>query len=245
LRYLILSDIHANFVAMNAVLEDAGSFDRIWCMGDLVGYGPEPNACIERLQEFEHVCVAGNHDWAVIGRLDLGHFNVDARLANAWTREVLQEENREYLESLPNLLQQNEDYTLAHGSPREPIWEYVLDVERAAINFRYFDTPFCLVGHTHIPLTFAFDKERLRYHVMMPPYTDPLPLANTDMRLILNPGSVGQPRDGDPRASYAILDAEMGTWEHRRVAYPVEVTQERMRDHGLPPRLVNRIQLGR
>ncbi len=244
MRYLIISDIHANLAAMEAVLNDAGSFDMIWCLGDLVGYGPDPNECVARIQEFEHISVTGNHDWAALGRLSLEHFNSDARLANTWTQEELSVGAREYLEALPIRLERD-GVTLAHGSPREPLWEYILDVEQAAINFRHFSTPVCLVGHTHIPVAFAFDEEREYYHVLIPPYPAPIVLNAPGARLILNAGSVGQPRDGDPRASYAILDTEESTWEHRRVTYPVEITQERMRARNLPRRLIARLGMGR
>jgi predicted phosphodiesterase len=156
-RCLLISDIHANRPALEAVLKDAGSFDVMWCLGDLVGYGPDPNECVERIWDYEHVCLAGNHDWAALGRLDLNNFNLDARLANAWTGEELTPASREYLETLPERVEVGE-FCLVHGSPREPIWEYVLDTSLAAINLRHFSTPFCLVGHTHIPIIFVFDE---------------------------------------------------------------------------------------
>ncbi|MBN1178187.1 MAG: metallophosphoesterase family protein [Anaerolineae bacterium] len=246
MRFLIISDIHANLAALQAVLSDAKTFgfDAVWCLGDLVGYGPDPNGCIERIQDFDHVAVAGNHDWASLGKLNLEHFNVDARAANTWTQEQLSEASREYLEALPTHLQQ-EGITLTHGSPREPIWEYILEVEQALINFRYFTTSICLVGHTHIPTAFLLDESKRQCHAYLSPYPAPLPIYSPNTRLILNPGSVGQPRDGDPRASYAILDSDAGTWEHRRVEYAVEITQERMRARNLPRRLITRLQMGR
>lgn len=244
MRCLILSDIHANMAALEAVLDDAEAFDAVWCLGDLVGYGPDPNECITRIQELDHIAIAGNHDWAALNRLNLEHFNVDARTANAWTQEQLSVDSRGYLETVPTRLEQD-GVTLVHGSPREPIWEYILDVEQAAINFQHFDTRLCLVGHTHIPVAFAFDTESMRYYVLPPPYPSPIMIRNPHIKLILNPGSVGQPRDGDPRASYALLDTEAYTWEHRRVAYPVEVTQERMRVQNLPRRLIARLGMGR
>jgi len=241
-RYLVISDIHANRPALEAVLKDAGSFEAIWCLGDLVGYGPDPNECVERIQDFKHICIAGNHDWAALGRLSLDNFNLDARLANNWTREELAPEPREYLESLPIQVEQD-DFTLVHGSPREPIWEYILDADMAAVNFRHFSTPICLIGHTHIPIAFALDEERERCYPLVPPYSGPI--SPGPHRMFLNPGSVGQPRDGDPRASYAILDTEANTWELRRVAYPIEITQERMRARNMPRRLIERLEVGR
>ena len=242
MRYLVISDIHANRTALEAVLTDAPPFDMIWCLGDLVGYGPDPNECVERIQDFEHICLAGNHDWAALGRLSLDNFNVDAKVANTWTREELPPASREYLESLETRLERG-DFTLVHGSPREPVWEYVLDAGMAATNFAYFSTPFCLIGHTHIPIVFALDEQHGRCYPLAPPYPGPIQLGSH--RMFLNPGSVGQPRDGDPRASYALLDTEAGTWELRRVAYPLEITQERMRARNLPRRLIKRLEVGR
>jgi len=241
-RHLIISDIHANLVAMEAVLADASDFDEIWCLGDLVGYGPSPNECIERIQDFPHISLAGNHDWAVLGRLDLRSFNTDAREANLWTRSELTPAAREYLDGLSTHTEQNGFY-MAHASPSEPVWEYILDANAAYANFAHFSTSVCLVGHTHIPLIFELDEQQRRCETLIPPFPDPLTLGPG--RMIINPGSVGQPRDGDPQASYAILDTENMTWEFRRVAYPVEITQERMRARGLPRRLIERLELGR
>ena len=240
MRYLVMSDIHANLPALEAVLNDAGSFDAIWCLGDLVGYGPNPNECVERIQDYDNVCLSGNHDWAALGRLTLDQFNIDARQATIWTREQLLPQSREYMLPLPPSTVQGE-FTMAHGSPRAPVWEYILDSDLALINFGHFDTNFCLVGHTHIPAIFAFDAEQNRCFPLVT--TDIIQLDST--RLILNPGSVGQPRDGDPRASYAILDLGRGTWERHRVPYPFSITQERMRARQLPPRLVDRLARGR
>jgi diadenosine tetraphosphatase ApaH/serine/threonine PP2A family protein phosphatase len=242
LHYLIVSDIHANLVAMQAVLADAPAFDEIWCLGDLVGYGPNPNECIERIQEFPHLSLAGNHDWAALGKLDIRNFNTDARTATIWTQSELTPEAREYLNRLPTSVEQN-GFFMAHASPREPVWEYILDANVAYANFGHFSSPFCLVGHTHIPLIFSLDEQRGRCETMIPPLNGPVRLGSR--RMIINPGSVGQPRDGDPWSSYAMLDTENMIWEFHRVAYPVEITQERMRARGLPRRLVDRLEIGR
>lgn len=242
MRYLIMSDIHANLVALEAVLDDAPDFDELWCLGDLVGYGPNPNECVERIQSFSHISLAGNHDWAALGKLDLDSFNVDARTANKWTQSELTPAVREYLNELPTHMERDGFY-LAHASPRKPVWEYIIDANVAYVNFKHFSTLFCLVGHTHIPLVFEWDEQQQRCATMIPPF--PTPLVLGPHRAILNPGSVGQSRDGDPRASYAILDTENTTWEFRRVVYPVEITQERMRARGLPRRLIERLEVGR
>jgi len=241
-RYLVISDVHANLTALEAVLADAPEFDEIWCLGDLVGYGPNPNECIERIQDFSHVSLAGNHDWAALGRLDLGSFNTDARTVSIWTQAELSPAAREYLSELPTHVEQDGVF-MAHASPREPVWEYILDANQAFANFAQFSTPMCLVGHTHIPIVFELDEQQRRCETMIPPFSDPLVLGSR--RMIINPGSVGQPRDGDPRASYALLDLDAMTCEFRRVAYPVEITQERMRARGLPRRLIERLEMGR
>ena len=242
MHYLIVSDIHANLVALQAVLANAPAFDEIWCLGDLVGYGPNPNECIERIQEYPHISLAGNHDWAALGKLDTRNFNTDARAATIWTQSELSPASREYLAGLPTHLERRGFY-MAHASPREPVWEYILDANVAYENFYHFSTPVCLVGHTHIPLIFELDEERQRCEIKGPPFNSHVNLSAR--RMIINPGSVGQPRDGDPWASYAMLDTEDMTWEFRRVAYAIEITQERMRARGLPRRLIDRLEIGR
>jgi predicted phosphodiesterase len=242
MRYLIISDVHANLPALNAVLADAAPFDRIWCLGDITGYGPDPNECITRLREFPLTTLAGNHDWAVIGKLDLGYFNREARAAVAWTRLALMPENKAFLESLPSLLVED-DYTLAHGSPSQPIEEYILDPLAAEQNFNMFKTRVCLVGHTHWPVAFfrAYGLERMCIQIA-PQWNERIKI-NTG-RWIINPGSVGQPRDGDPDACYALLDKDTGEWTFKRVRYPFEETQARMRQFKLPERLIERLSIG-
>lgn len=242
MRYAIISDVHGNLTALRAVLHDAGAFDALWCLGDLVGYGPSPNECIEAVQEYPHICIAGNHDWGAIGRSDLLVFNNEARQALIWTQSELHPENRLYLSELPTKIMVD-DVLLTHGSPREPIWEYLLDVDRAKLNFLAEDFQIALVGHTHIPLTYEWLPPGREARLLLPDWGEAIQLDSR--RLILNPGSVGQPRDGDPRASYALLDTDALTWEARRVSYAVEITQERMRARGLPQRLIDRLELGR
>ncbi len=242
MHYLVISDIHGNFPALQTVLMDAQPFDAVLCLGDMIGYGPNPNECVERVQEFPLTCIVGNHDWGAIGRADLLIFNNDARQALYWTQHELSTDNRNFLSDLPTTVQ-IDDLLLAHGSPREPIWEYLVDVRSAKENFVGYDFQVALVGHTHLPLALEWNVGMNQARILLPDWEAPLPLAGR--RLILNPGSVGQPRDGDPRASYAILDTDQMTWEFRRIPYPVEITQERMRARGLPQRLIDRLQLGR
>ncbi len=156
MRYAILGDIHSNLAALTAVLEDLnkrGGFDKIWCLGDIVGYGPEPHECIELLKQFNHLCVAGNHDWAAIGNIDTNDFNEDAALANNWTSNQLIPSDKDYIKSLELIVVEG-DFTLVHGSPREPIWEYLISTKIAQDNLKFFETRICLVGHSHIPLVF-------------------------------------------------------------------------------------------
>lgn len=242
MQYLVISDIHANLAALETVLDDAPDFDELWCLGDLVGYGPKPNDCIERVRSFPHTSLAGNHDWAALGKLGLDSFNAIARAANEWTRRELTASSRSYLNGLQPSLQRGE-FALAHGSPREPVWEYIMDANTARRNFEHFSTPFCLVGHTHVPVLFVLDEEHDRAETVLPPLPEPVELGPE--RAIINPGSVGQPRDGDPRASYAMLDTDKMAWEFHRVSYPIEITQERMRARGLPEQLIGRLQIGR
>jgi predicted phosphodiesterase len=238
---LVISDIHANLAAFETVLKDADSeWEKIWCLGDLVGYGPYPNECVALLREHDHLSLSGNHDWAVLGRLDPQTFNADAQYAISWTQKAISETTRTYLEALPPTLV-HDSYTLSHGSPRQPVWEYILDERTAAVNFSYFDTPICLVGHTHVPVMYEQTGDASAL-AKAPRYGEQVSLKGS--RQIINPGSVGQPRDSDPRAAYALLDTESWIWEHRRVSYPVEDTQEQMRDAGMPYRLVARLEYG-
>ncbi len=243
MRCLLLSDIHSNLEAFEAVLADAGPVDETWCLGDVVGYGPDPNACVEKLRSLPHLCIAGNHDWATLGKLDLREFNLDAREANLWNRKQLTPDNLAYLEALPEVLVR-EPFTLVHGSPRRPIWEYIVYTATAQANFYYFDTPFCLVGHTHTPVIFRLTDKKGREGCDTLPLPVNGPLSLGPERLIINPGSVGQPRDGNPQASYAILDTETLVLEFRRVPYPVEKTQAKMIEYDLPLRLAVRLGYG-
>lgn len=245
MRYLVISDIHANLAALNTVLDDAnGEYDKIWCLGDMVGYGPDPNKCIELLSSLDHLCIAGNHDWAVLGKLDVDDFNPDARHVSLWTRSELTESNLNFLKKLPVALVDEEQFTLVHGSPRHPIWEYILYPAVAQINLDHFSTRYCLVGHTHSPVIFNAPDNPGGLCQAQVPSPDKGSESLRDRRLILNPGSVGQPRDGDPRASYGILDVDNLTFEYRRISYPIAETQERMQELSFPSRLINRLSFG-
>ena len=243
MRYAIIADIHANLAAFTAVLDDIegrGGVEEVWCLGDVVGYGPDPHQCIELLCQYNHVCIAGNHDWAAIGKIDTSDFNPDAAVACNWTAQQLSPEDVDYLGNLPLVIEKG-DFTLAHGSPREPIWEYLLSTSIARENLAYFQSQFCLVGHSHVPLVFECN-ETGACSVSEFPADSVLRLAKN--RLIINPGGVGQPRDGDPRASYAIYDSEARMIRLYRIPYDINATQVRMMKYKLPMRLVARLSYG-
>lgn len=242
MRVLVLSDIHANITALEAVLADAGTMDETWCLGDLVGYGPDPNAVVQRMRGLPKLtCLVGNHDVAMLGRMPFETFNGDARRSLSWTESVMESENTEYLRSLPQNPKVCGDATLAHGSPRDPLWEYVLNTLSARLNFEHFDTPWCFVGHSHIQCLFHLDEPNDRVTMDIPD-VDAEILLNP--RMILNPGSVGQPRDRDPRAAYAIYESRTGTWTPRRVEYDIPEVQKRIRSAGLPERHALRLAEG-
>ena len=245
MRALIVSDIHSNLEAFQSVVRDAenrGGFDAVWCVGDIVGYGPDPGPCIDLLRSYTHAAVAGNHDLAAIGAIGVETFNPHAAAAARWTGNELTDEHRAYLRDLPLTLE-CEAFTLVHGSPLNPVWEYFLPqtMPRVALqqSFQRFTTPYCLVGHSHIPLVCR--EADLAFRL----FPEGEMLGLTAERLVLNPGSVGQPRDGDPRPSYALYDSTAETIRRFRTPYAIEVTQGKMRRRGLPEYLAARLSHGR
>lgn len=242
MRILIISDVHANLAALEAVLNDAGRVDDVWSIGDIVGYGPRPRECVELVRILTpNISVIGNHDWACIGRLSLDDFNPVARFASYWTTTQLAADHLQYLESLPNRMI-DQDWTVVHGSPRHPIWEYVYNARVAAQNFPAFDTRLCFIGHTHVPLYIREEEALANISPHHPADGDVLDVSSG--RHIINPGAVGQPRDGDPRAGFAIFEPELARVTFRRIAYPIEETQAQMREAGLPESLVGRLAVG-
>lgn len=242
MRILVISDIHANYTALEAVLNDAGEVDETWCLGDLVGYGPDPNAVVEQIREIPRLtCLLGNHDVAVIGKMPFETFNGEARRSLVHHEKVLTADNIEFMRSLPRNAKVCGEVTLVHGSPRDPLWEYILSMLSARLNFDHFETAWCFVGHTHIQGMFKLVEGSDR--VTAEP-TKPGTKVKLHARLILNPGSVGQPRDRDPRAAYAIYDSAAHTWEPRRVEYNIAEVQKRIRESGLPEKHAIRIAAG-
>ena len=238
MRIAVFSDVHGNLEAMQAVIADAGAVDQWWCLGDMVGYGADPNACMDLLRSLPHEVLPGNHDLGALGELDLAHFNDDAATCLEWTARTLRPEHAAFLRGLPARLERG-DFTLVHASPRDPVWEYVLSPRQARANADYFTTRFCLVGHTHQPA--AFDE-----HGGTDFAGADAAYAGTDARrFLLNPGGVGQPRDGDPRAGYMLLEEEARHLEWRRVAYDVEKAAARILAEGLPEIEALRLHMGR
>ena len=248
MRALIVSDIHSNLQAFDAVLadaEDTVGYDTVWFLGDLVGYGSDPSACIGRLRRLPHVAVAGNHDHAVTGKLNPDLFNGAARAAALWTANRLSDDEMEYLIALPEVRQVG-SFTHVHGSLREPVMEYLISEPAATATFGLMETPFCLVGHSHYPLVWSEDNGRANVELLDP--TTPL-LLESGRRMIVNPGSVGQPRDGDWRASYLLYDSaaggDAGVLHHRRVEYDLTGAQNGILAAGLPESLAFRLGSGR
>ena len=241
MRVLLIADIHANLVALEAVVQEAGPVDAVWCLGDVVGYGPRPNECSAWVEQHAAATVVGNHDWACLGRLDLDEFNTSAREATLWTIDRLTPSAHDWLDALPNRYIEG-DQMLVHGSPRHPIWEYILRPAQAAANFEYFDSDICFVGHTHLPAIFSEQSVSRGEPLYRPSAGETIALTNG--RYIVNPGSVGQPRDGDPRAAYALYDPDARQIEFRRLAYDIGATQRQMAEEHLPASLIARLAHG-
>ena len=241
MRVLVVSDIHANRTALEAVLKDAGDYDATWCLGDVVGYGPDPNESVSIFRSLPYLtCLVGNHDAAALGDIDIASFNLDARLSVQWTQSAVTKDSLDFLRTLPGKIE-IEGQTLAHGSPRHPTWEYLLDLPTIASNFAYFNTPYCFVGHTHLPVIYQLDgDQRLPEHVIPDEFV-PIQLCP---RAIVNPGSVGQPRDRKSEAAYGIFDTQAHTLEYRRVVYDIESVQKRMLAANLPERHIHRLEIG-
>ena len=239
MRIAVLSDIHANLPALDAVLAAAGDVDAVWHTGDVVGYGPDPNGVVERLRSVGAVGVRGNHDAAACGGTEIDWFNIEARRAMEWTRAAIDPPTLEWLSALPER-RTVDGCEQVHGSPREPLWEYVTSASVARANLAVLAAPIGLHGHTHVPVAWVEDDGRV--DAVRPRRDSTLELAGR--RALLNPGSVGQPRDGDPAASFLILDPQAGSVSWHRVGYDVAAVQRAMRDAGLPASLIARLAVG-
>lgn len=239
MRIAVLSDIHANLVALDAVIASFDRVDAVWHLGDVVGYGPDPNGVIERLRDLDASGVQGNHDAAAVGGPEIDWFNPAARTAMEWTRTAIDAASRSWLAALP-VTRVERDFTLVHGSPRDPIWEYVMTAEVAHENLAQLATTHGLNGHTHRPIAFVSAGSHTETRVPGRDFT----LSLDEGRTLLNPGSVGQPRDGSPDASFLVIDTAASTCAWARVPYDVAGVQRAMREHGLPRSLVDRLAVG-
>lgn len=239
MRIAVLSDIHSNLPALDAVLAAAGEVEAIWHLGDVVGYGPDPDGVVGRLREVGALGVRGNHDAAACGGSEIDWFNPEARRAMEWTRAAINQETLAWLSDLPER-RTLEGCELVHGSPREPLWEYVTSVPVARANLAVLDSPIGLHGHTHLPM--AFLEADGRIDVVGPGPGSELELRGR--KALLNPGSVGQPRDGDPTASFMVLDPVAGVATWHRVPYDIDAVQAAMHAAGLPASLGARLAVG-
>lgn len=248
MRYLILSDIHSNLEALEKSLAISdGRYDTVLCLGDLVGYGPDPNAVIERLQPIAAVIVRGNHDKACCGLTDAEDFNYLARAATEWTRRQLTPDHFEFLRNLPNGPVQIDGIELVHGSPIDED-EYIFDSMGAVEAFQADSAPLVVFGHSHHQGGFLLTSDKRLQSVHLPPIDDDEPAGiplQENTRYLINPGSIGQPRDGDGRAAFAILDTEKKQIYFYRTPYDMAATQEKMRKADLPEPLIARLEVGR
>jgi predicted phosphodiesterase len=261
MRIAIIADVHANLVALETVLRHAeiqGATDDLWCLGDIVGYGPQPAECVSRVRAVGATTVAGNHDRAGTGMMDTEEFNPDAATAALWTQAQLPQGDAAFLNALPEMAYVSSgrdpspkagaseaEFTLVHGTLREPIWEYLHSHEAALAHLERQETPFSLVGHTHVP-TLAVQGQEFPHGCEIYYLEDGthFPLTR-ERKLVINPGGVGQPRDSDPRAAYAIYDTKSETVTLHRLEYDIAATQRLMEEEGLPRWLIQRLALGR
>ncbi|MGD0165688.1 MAG: metallophosphoesterase family protein [Gaiellaceae bacterium] len=241
MRVAVISDVHSNLHALEAVEQaiERERPDEVWNLGDTVGYGPRPNECCHDLEQLATISLVGNHDLASIGQLPLDEFAPIAASAVAWTRDELGARARAYLEELAPMSRVS-GCALYHGSPREPVWSYVIKTAEVIEALSLTVEPLVLVGHTHFPMAASLAGEQLDFSLA--PAGTVVDLARG--RWLLNPGSVGQPRDGDPRAAYLLLDLDAGRAEFKRADYEIALTQAEIRERGLPEQLAIRLSHG-
>ncbi len=246
MRVAVLSDVHSNQPALEATLAgvDAAGVEQLWCLGDVVGYGAQPDACAELIRERCDICLVGNHDLAVLGGLDISSFSETAAAAVEWTREAASEATLEFLRGL-DPAGSRAGIGLFHGSPRDPIWEYVLSVEQAEAGLDAQAERVGLIGHSHVALFFRRPEEARSGETQGAQAGDQALLSLDTGKWLLNPGSVGQPRDGDPRAAWLELDTEAWTARFHRVPYDVATAAETILTAGLPSQLADRLEVGR
>ncbi len=240
----IISDIHSNSEAIDSVLKNIKKVDEFICLGDIVGYGADPNYCIEKLKDLNCRCIGGNHDFAVAGKVNINYFNYTARTAILWTSLQLKKENLSFLINLKKKLELRDDVFAVHGSPQNPLLEYILDKDTASFIFRKFDFKIYFVGHSHLAGCFSFNENNNQVDYMNFSNGGSIEI-NKNKRYIINCGSVGQPRDGNPKASYGIYDQKNEIVNIYRVSYPINLTQDKIFNAGLPRNLAYRLRYGR
>jgi len=240
MRYAIISDIHANHDALTAVLDDIDreKVERIVCLGDVVGYGAEPRECITALRERNVLTIAGNHDYAAIGKTNINYFNAYAKEATLWTRKVCTQEDKDYLKGLA-LVEYLDDFTMVHGTLYAPeLFDYILTTYDAYLSLQLLETPVCFFGHSHVPINFVWE-EMISFN-----YDREIEVKD-GVKMLVNVGSVGQPRDDNPKACYALFDTDAQRIFIKRIEYDVEAAARKIRDAGLPPALGERLKYGR
>ncbi len=240
----IISDIHSNSEAIDSVLKNIIKVDEFICLGDIVGYGADPNYCIEKIKDLNCRCIGGNHDFAVVGKVNINYFNYAARAAILWTSLQLKKENLNFLLNLKKKLELRDDVFAVHGSPQNPLLEYILDKDTASLIFNKFDFKIYFVGHSHLAGCFSFNENNNQIDYMNFSNGGCIEI-NKNKRYIINCGSVGQPRDGNPKASYGIYDQKNEIVNIYRVSYPINLTQDKIINAGLPRSLADRLSYGR
>ncbi len=251
MKFLIVSDAHGNRFGLEAALNCGRDFDQIICLGDIVGYGAHPNQCCEMLRERNAICLSGNHDAAALGKISTEWFNLIAKQAILWTREQLSEANRAWLDTLPaERVFENWKFQIVHASLRQPWEEYITDADVAAPNLLLMTQPLCFFGHTHQAVCVAASQDPSSWRRFESPQWIPMPRGGeieleSGQNTLVNPGSCGQPRDGNPLAKAAIFDDEMQEIEIFGVEYDIEAARAAILQAGLPPRLGDRLRDGR
>lgn len=241
MKYAILSDIHGNLEAFQAVLKDLSQekADQAFFLGDGVGYGADPNSCIKLLQELTPIVVAGNHDWATVGLTEQSYFTPVAKAAIEWTIRKVTVSHQEFLKKIP-LMQKHHNFTLVHATSFEPeAWNYIFSLQEASLNFQHHDQKICFIGHSHTPIAFGQDEEGKTYVLSDTTFT-----LRDSHRYIINVGSVGQPRDGDPRAAYGIYNPDDSRFILKRIPYNIEGAQKKIIEAGLPHFLATKLASG-
>jgi len=242
MRYAVFSDIHSNKEAFEAVLEDIKMYgvDRMLFLGDIIGYGPDPNECMDLLLTVADISLGGNHDWALVGKTPNDYFNPFAKAALDWTNSNLRDDHKDFLRRT-RAVDNFDGVMLAHSSPKGPEeWKYILSKEDAIENYKSIESEICFIGHSHQPIIIEMPDENT-----VNPIRDKFKVLDPGKKYIVNVGSVGQPRDSNNKACWVLYDTDLGSVEYRRVKYDIEEVQKKMRNSGLPRYLVDRLALGR